>query len=40
MKRIKELKDISNNGIENLIVDLLNEMEGFERRCEEKMEKL
>ena len=40
MKRIKEFMDISNNRIGNLIVDLSNEMEGFERRCEAKMEKL
>ena len=39
-KRIKELMDISNNRIGNLIVDLSNEMDGFERRCEAKMEKL
>ena len=40
MKRIKELMDISNNIIENLIVDLSNEMEGFERRYELREKKL
>ena len=32
--------EISNNRIGNLIVDLSNEIEDFERRCEVKMEKL
>ena len=39
-KRIKELMDISNNRIGNLIVDSSNEMEGFEKRCEAKMKNL
>ena len=32
--------DISDNRIRNMIVDLSNEMEGFERRCEVRAEKL
>ena len=40
MKIIKEFMDISNNRIGNLIVDLSNEMEGFERIYEAKMAKL
>ena len=32
--------DISDNRIRNMIMDLSNEMKGFERRCEAKAEKL
>ena len=32
--------DISDNIIRNMIMDLSNEMEGFERRCEARAEKL
>ena len=40
MEKIKELMDISDNRIRNMIVDLSNEMKGFERRCEARAEKL
>ena len=40
MEKIKELIDITNNRIGNMIMDLSNEMEGFERRCEARAEKL
>ena len=40
MEKIKELMDISDNRIGNMIVNLSNEMEGFERRCEARAEKL
>ena len=40
MGKIKELMDISDNRIGNMIMDLSNEMEGFERRCEAREEKL
>ena len=32
--------DISDNRIGNMIMDLSNEIEGFERRCEARAEKL
>ena len=32
--------DISDNKIRNMIMDLSNEMDGFERRCEARAEKL
>ena len=32
--------DISDNRIGNMIVNLSNEMEGFEKRCEARAEKL
>ena len=34
MKKIKELMNISDNRNGNMIIDLSEEMEGFERRCE------
>ena len=40
MEKIKELMDISDNWIGNMIMDLSNEMEGFERRCEARAKKL
>ena len=40
MGKIKELIDITNNRIGNMIMDLSNEMKGFERRCEARAEKL
>ena len=40
MEKIKELMDISDNRIGNMIMDLSNEMDGFERRCEVRAEKL
>ena len=40
MKKIKELMDISDNRIGNMIMDLSNEMDKFERRCESRAERL
>ena len=40
MGKIKELMDISDNIIGNMIMDLSNEMDRFERRCEARAEKL
>ena len=40
MGKIKELMDISDNIIGNMIMDLSNKMEGFEKRCEAREEKL
>ena len=40
MGKIKELMDIYDNRIGNMIMDLSNEMEGFERRCEARAKKL
>ena len=40
MEKIKELMDISDNRIRNMIMDLSNEMDGFERICEARAEKL
>ena len=39
MRKIKELMEISDNIIGNMIVDLSNEMEGFKIRCEARTEK-
>ena len=40
MGKIKELMDISDNRIRNMIMDLSHEMDGFERRYEARAEKL
>ena len=40
MGKIKELMDISDNRIGNIIIYLSNEIQGFERRCEVRAEKL
>ena len=36
MEKIKELMDISDNRIGNMIMDLSNDMDKFERRCESR----
>ena len=40
MEKIKELMDISDNRIGNMIMDLSNDMDKFERRCESRAIKL
>ena len=40
MEKIKELMDISDNRIGNMIMDFSNDMDKFERRCESRAIKL
>ena len=40
MEKIKELMDISDNRIGNMIMDLSNDMDKFERRCESRAMRL